>query len=61
MKLYHSTLKDVILNSRPKYGEMDDLEYKILFYQMLRGVHYLHFRGLCHRNIKPSVFLLDRN
>ena len=39
--------------------ELDSLTIKIMFYQMVRAVHYLHMKGICHRDIRPSNFLVD--
>jgi len=30
-------------------------------YQLLRSLAYIHFLGICHRDIKPQNLLLDPN
>lgn len=32
---------------------------KLYMYQMLRSLAYIHFLGICHRDIKPQNLLLD--
>ena len=36
-----------------------DLLVKLYSYQMLRGIAYIHAKGICHRDIKPQNILVD--
>ena len=38
---------------------MPDLLVKIYAYQLLRGIAYIHAKGICHRDIKPQNILVD--
>ena len=30
-----------------------------MIYQMVRSIHYLHSKGICHRDVRPGNFLID--
>ena len=36
-----------------------DLLVKLYSYQLLRGIAYIHAKGICHRDIKPQNILVD--
>lgn len=38
---------------------MPDLLVKLYAYQLLRGIAYIHAKGICHRDIKPQNILVD--
>ena len=42
-------------------SNIDNLSLKILGYQILRGVLYLHSHQICHRDIKPRNFFLKNH
>lgn len=42
-------------------GKMPGLEAKIIIYQLLKGLSYLHSANICHRDIKPENVLLRGN
>ena len=56
MTHYDSDLFDFI-----KYHEkkpISPLDFKIITYQIFRGLMYIHSKGICHRDIKPHNILL---
>jgi serine/threonine protein kinase len=40
-------------------GGLDEATAKKFFYQILRGVHYCHERGISHRDLKPENILIN--
>ena len=42
-------------------GSFKEEECRYYFKQLLKGIHYLHWRGFCHRDLKPENILLDNN
>lgn len=55
MKLYEFDLGRV-LKGKPL---LDSLTVKMMMYQMARAMHYLHMKGISHRDIRPSNFMVD--
>jgi len=49
------------MDRRRKYqlGPPPDTEIRIMLQQILRGLHYMHQKGVWHRDIKPENILLD--
>jgi glycogen synthase kinase 3 beta len=41
-----------------KLTRVNNLEAKIILYQIFKGLSYLHSLGVCHRDIKPENILL---
>lgn len=61
MDFMPDTLSKIIKNFY-KTGEGMPLIYVKLFsYQMLRSLAYIHYLGICHRDIKPQNVLVDIN
>ena len=53
----HWNLKEfMMLNKRIEYTF-----FKILCYQMARGLSYIHSIGICHRDIRPHNVLVKKN
>lgn len=55
MKVYRYDLRK-LLETQPKFKHLDIV---IMFYQMARGVHYIHSKGICHRDVNSTNFLID--
>jgi serine/threonine protein kinase len=57
MDLYDWNLKEfMMLNNR-----IDYTFFKMICYQMARGLLYIHSIGICHRDIRPHNILLKKN
>ena len=48
-----------ILSINLDKGGLDEATAKKFFYQILRGVHYCHERGISHRDLKPENILIN--
>ena len=46
------------LKSKP-YRKIDESDCKFIFTQIMKGMHYLHSRGVCHRDIKLENIIID--
>lgn len=42
-------------------GAVNEQQGKKWFYDMLRGLHYLHLNGIAHKNIRTDNTLLTEN
>jgi serine/threonine protein kinase len=40
-------------------GGLDEKTARRYFFQIMRGVHYCHERGISHRDLKPENILID--
>lgn len=48
-----------LLNRIVKFKKIPEFQSKIIFYQLLLGVDYLHKEGITHRDLKPENILID--
>jgi len=59
MELHSASLKDLLREFREKTENPSDTFKEILAIQMLDALNFLHSRGIAHRDIKPSKFLVS--
>ena len=52
---------DNLFNYIDKLGGFTEIDCKLIFEQILKGVNELHERGLCHLNLNLMNILLDKN
>jgi glycogen synthase kinase 3 beta len=57
MKYYEENLYNRIKSST----RINQLDMKIIIYQIFKGLSYLHAMSICHRDIKPENILLKGN
>ena len=53
------TLSRTIRNCYKAKTQMNMLVVKLYSYQMMRALSYIHYIGVCHRDIKPQNILVD--
>ncbi|KAJ3765068.1 kinase-like domain-containing protein, partial [Lentinula raphanica] len=50
--------KEMYVPGTPDVGVGDDVAH-LYFNQLLAGMAHNHFKGICHRDLKPEILLLD--
>ena len=48
-------------NYQTLLSELKPADIKFYIYQILKGLHYCHSRGIMHRDIKPQNIVIDHN
>jgi serine/threonine protein kinase len=59
MDFCSDTLHRVIKHNKQLDQHMDALRVKLYQYQLLRGLNFVHMKGIVHCDIKPQNLLLD--
>ena len=59
MEYVPKTLSNLINQNKKQNKIFDDIILKLLSFQMLKCIGYLHSLGICHRDIKPQNILID--
>jgi len=52
-------LKSDLYNYLQQKGALDERRARLVFIQILRGLHHLHQAGITHRDIKPKNIVMD--
>jgi glycogen synthase kinase 3 beta len=59
MEYIPDTLGKVIRYYKKIDSQFPHLLVKIYSYQLIKGLHYLNCKGICHRDLKPQNILID--
>lgn len=59
MEFCSDTLHRVIKHNKQLQQPMDPLRIKLNLYQLLRGLNFVHLKGIVHCDIKPQNLLID--
>lgn len=53
------TLEDYVLKIQNDKEYLPESEIVFIIKQMCEAVEYLHFKGICHRDLKPDNVLIN--
>lgn len=57
MDYYPKNLEEYVLESK-KMEKKANIERKIILFQILKVLNYIHSKGICHRDLNPhSIFI----
>lgn len=58
MTCFYSDLKKLFIDPKPSKFEFNEQHLKVVLYNILCCVNYLHSANIIHRDIKPSNILI---
>lgn len=57
MDYYPKNLEEYILESK-KLEKRGNIERKIILFQILKALNFVHSKGICHRDLNPHSILI---
>ena len=60
MDFYPKNLEDYVLETK-KSEEQLCIERKIILFQILKALNFIHGRGICHRDLSPQNVMIRDN
>ncbi|CAD8063936.1 unnamed protein product [Paramecium sonneborni] len=60
MEFLPENLSDYIKNLKKQKKQLTQIQLQCITYQLLRGLAFIHGKGMAHRDIKPQNILIDK-